>query len=209
MRAYPKQTVTLLRSWNVKESWWPMLTILTTFLIMVISFSLLRSKKLPYCHTYKLVSVQHNISVSNAHGLLYVPCSTAGSAKGLHTLALRGKSTNVVYKEILCWISIITMYNMAVPRRRGKDMPYLNFFAQLSILNYLPYIRNILLLHIDFPYVKFLANTSLIHPFVCLFQLQFVHTTNPDIRNTFLQNLSRTTSLQALYVHTIHESEIT
>jgi hypothetical protein len=44
-----------------------------------------------------------------------VACSKAGSAKGLHILALtEKKETNEVYKEVLCWIFIIRMYNTCI-----------------------------------------------------------------------------------------------
>jgi hypothetical protein len=40
----------------------------------------------------------------------YVACSKLGFAEGLHTQAPTGKTTNLVYKEVLRWIFIVRMY---------------------------------------------------------------------------------------------------
>jgi hypothetical protein len=37
-------------------------------------------------------------------------------------LASTGKSTNVVYKEVLCWIFILRTHIVAVHRRGGRDV---------------------------------------------------------------------------------------
>jgi hypothetical protein len=38
-------------------------------------------------------------------------CSVAAAAEGLHILAVTAKITNVVCKEILCWILDVRTYN--------------------------------------------------------------------------------------------------
>jgi hypothetical protein len=54
MTAYKKQTITLLQSWYVSKSSWPMFAILTTFSMMVINIFSDDYKKLN--HTAKCVS---------------------------------------------------------------------------------------------------------------------------------------------------------
>jgi hypothetical protein len=45
-----------------------------------------------------------------SHGQLHVICSIFRSTRGLHLLAPKGRTRNVVYRDVLCWNLIVKAY---------------------------------------------------------------------------------------------------